>query len=465
MSNKTASVQMARAPVTAVAGGILQRKCACGNHSNGGDCADCAKKKLQRKLSIGADNDPLELEADRVAEQVLENKPTHSLGDLSAPKIQRRSNSTSAQDSAVPASVEQVLSGSGSPLPVTIRRDMEQRFGRDFSHVRLHLGGDAAESARDVQAQAYTVGNNIVFNQGKFAPTTAAGRHLLAHELAHVVQQSGSGPHRLFRKCEISHIDKECGNASTTCKTVDADCKKNFPTTADMDKKVQETKEEIKKKATSHPYAAANLTHFLDGTGKELTMATAAFEKHPKTIAQMAVHRGKFLAGAKRRLENGSLKPGDLSEEITWTDTANAFSAMDDLAIAVGGYTLCSKVRVTPQKISDTSFKITFNEWKVQAFDCYNWDPGKGIGVVGFDDSSMCCIENAGRGQHFKIRTDEWNNTDPASTADATISATLPASDADAGTGKKDTEKAPDSPKAEKSPSIFDRISKRIFGR
>ena len=69
---------------------------------------------------------------------------------------------------------------------------MGQRFGHDFSRVRVHSGGAAEQSARDVNANAYTVGHNIVFGAGRFAPGTHEGRRLIAHELTHVVQQSGA---------------------------------------------------------------------------------------------------------------------------------------------------------------------------------------------------------------------------------------------------------------------------------
>src|SRR5439155_9665361 len=68
---------------------------------------------------------------------------------------------------------------------------MEPRFGRDFSTVRVHTDSRAAASARAVDALAYTVGNDVVFGGGRFAPSTGAGRQLLAHELTHVMQQGG----------------------------------------------------------------------------------------------------------------------------------------------------------------------------------------------------------------------------------------------------------------------------------
>jgi hypothetical protein len=93
----------------------------------------------------------------------------------------------------VPPIVHAVLRSPGTPLDSATRSFMEPRFGRDFSHVRIHTDAKAAESARAVDALAYTVDGGVVFGKGKHAPGTSSGRRLLAHELAHVVQQSQSG--------------------------------------------------------------------------------------------------------------------------------------------------------------------------------------------------------------------------------------------------------------------------------
>jgi len=95
--------------------------------------------------------------------------------------------------SQVPALVPEVLREPGAPLDSAVRQDMESRFGHDFSRVRVHTDARAADSARDVQALAYTVGEHIVFGRQQYAPRGSSGRHLLAHELAHVVQQGSGG--------------------------------------------------------------------------------------------------------------------------------------------------------------------------------------------------------------------------------------------------------------------------------
>ena len=155
-----------------------------------GQCTECAKNKsgLQRKLTIGASNDPLEQEADRVADQVMA-APAHSYVNAVPPRIQRFTGHGTDQMGAAPASVDHVLAGSGSPLEPTLQLDMEQRFGHDFSRVRVHSGAAAEQSARDVNANAYTVGHKIVFGAGRFVPGAHDGRRLIAHELTHVVQQ------------------------------------------------------------------------------------------------------------------------------------------------------------------------------------------------------------------------------------------------------------------------------------
>jgi hypothetical protein len=200
--NKTSVAQQAKTSgFFPPAHGILQRKCVCGNHKvAGGECAECAQKKsgLQRKLAIGASNDPLERESDRVAEQMMA-APLNSAVSGAPLHIQRFTGQASGQIDAAPASVDRVLADSGRPLEPTLRQDMEQRFGYDFSRVRVHSGAAAEQSAQEVNANAYTVGHNVVFGAGQFAPGTHGGRRLIAHELTHVVQQQGTATHRLQR--------------------------------------------------------------------------------------------------------------------------------------------------------------------------------------------------------------------------------------------------------------------------
>ncbi len=144
---------------------------------------------IQPKLTINQSGDAYEQEADRVAEQVTTAPANVSESPL---RIQRFSGDVNTQTDDVPASVGQTLSGSGRPMEPPVLQEMGQRFGRDFSQVKIHSGPNAEQSAHDLNAHAYTVGNDIVFGQRGYAPHSSAGKKLLAHELTHVVQQTGA---------------------------------------------------------------------------------------------------------------------------------------------------------------------------------------------------------------------------------------------------------------------------------
>ena len=154
----TASVIRQAGDVTPSPGLLLQRQCACGNHAQGGKCAECSKGKA-----------------------LLQRQAVGGFGSAEVPTV-----------------VHDVLRSPGRPLEPSVRTAMEPRFSHDFSNVKVHTDSKAAESARAVNALAFTVGSQVVFAQGQYRPESAQGRHLIAHELAHVVQQAdASGPIRL----------------------------------------------------------------------------------------------------------------------------------------------------------------------------------------------------------------------------------------------------------------------------
>jgi len=104
--------------------------------------------------------------------------------------VQRKAEPLAQTEPASASGVREALHDPGRPLDPSTRGYMESRFGVDFGNVRVHTGDRAAQSARDINARAYTVGSDIVFSSGRYAPETSSGRKLLAHELTHVVQQS-----------------------------------------------------------------------------------------------------------------------------------------------------------------------------------------------------------------------------------------------------------------------------------
>jgi len=157
-----------------------------------------APVRLQAKLTVNTPGDIYEQEADRVAEQVMAT-PAHQAVSGAPPHIQRLAGQPiGLAGVTTPASVDGALAAPGRPLEPALRQDMEKRFGHDFSRVRVHSGAVAEQSAQDVDAKAYTVGHDIVFGAGRFTEGTNEGRRLIAHELTHVVQQSGVARHGVW---------------------------------------------------------------------------------------------------------------------------------------------------------------------------------------------------------------------------------------------------------------------------
>ncbi|HKQ31495.1 MAG TPA: DUF4157 domain-containing protein [Burkholderiales bacterium] len=181
------AVQPVAAPKTTGPAG-----CACG-----GGCPRCnAGKSFQAKLAVSQPGDRLEREADAMAEQVLRQSaqaaanPVDGNNAHTATRLSRSASSaTTPLAPNASATVNDTLQAPGRALDTNTRAFFEPRFGRDLSDVRVHTGADAARSAHAVQARAYTLGSDVVFGEGEYAPSTPQGKHLLAHELAHVAQQ------------------------------------------------------------------------------------------------------------------------------------------------------------------------------------------------------------------------------------------------------------------------------------
>ncbi len=139
--------------------------------------------------------------------------PRHAVAEVLRPDA-------SAPGPAASAIVDEVLRSPGRPLDPDSRAFFEPRFGRDLGEVRVRADAGAARSARAVGALAYTVGRDVVFGAGRFAPGTAAGRRLLAHELTHVLQQRG-GAERLSRVPTESGVRDGRYTFSSNCGWID----------------------------------------------------------------------------------------------------------------------------------------------------------------------------------------------------------------------------------------------------
>ncbi|MGH7491683.1 MAG: DUF4157 domain-containing protein [bacterium] len=170
------------APLKPVSGtsSIIQRECAvCA--SGGGLCPQCAEdEELTQRRPLASQITPLiqRQEMEEPEEEIFQAKEAAGATPTVSPTVE---NHISA------------MRGGGQPLPSSVRAFFEPQFGVDFSQVRVHTDAQAAESARAVNAKAFTLGRDMVFGVGNFAPESVAGRRLLAHELTHVIQQRASG--------------------------------------------------------------------------------------------------------------------------------------------------------------------------------------------------------------------------------------------------------------------------------
>jgi hypothetical protein len=245
---------------------LIQRDCGCG--AAGPDCGQVATEDrptlqqkpvtlppfIQAKLTVSQPGDPYEQEADRVADEVMRMRAAEASegvsGQTQASAVQRISRFPAEQiqreemieyplpeeqqktvqtkrsgesSPSAPSDLEARLGslrGSGQPLSRDVRGFMEPRFGYDFSSVRVHTDGEAVQMARDVSARAFTVGNDIYFGAGEYAQH-AEGKRLLAHELTHVIQQSGTSQALMRALCDCPKI----GRDPTSAETADAQSK------------------------------------------------------------------------------------------------------------------------------------------------------------------------------------------------------------------------------------------------
>ncbi len=183
---------------------------------------------MQPTLTVGPRDDVYEREADRVGDQVMRMPapPAAQPGRLQRQvssleeepedeELQLKPASTSQGPGRAGVDAADVAPppGSGRGLHPADRAFMEPRFGHDFSRVRVHADASAAAAAQSVNARAYTLGQDIAFGAGQYAPGTAQGRRLLAHELTHVVQQGGGDARAIQRQAPPANVHEQGADA------------------------------------------------------------------------------------------------------------------------------------------------------------------------------------------------------------------------------------------------------------
>ena len=265
-------------------GNVLQRKCSCGSsHNHDGECEECKKKKLslqgkpinylQPKLTINSPDDIYEKEADAMADKVMRMTDKETLQTQPSPiniqrkckecekeekqlqrkyteseneeKVQKQLDSTSSH--AASENIETSLNSSkglGLPLPQNTREQMESAFGSNFSKVRIHNDSTAVKMNENLNAQAFTRGNDVYFNSGKYNPDSKEGKHLLAHELTHTVQQGATSKKKENDKNTSDLIQRAPASAKTVPTSLEViDVSKGIFSPSDTVKKeIEDTK-------------------------------------------------------------------------------------------------------------------------------------------------------------------------------------------------------------------------------
>lgn len=165
---------------------------------------------IQRKLTIGTADDPMEREADAMAGNVMQIPEKNFVQRCACEeeeRVQRKPSSsfiqTRSTETIADANVSDQINasrGNGQSMDSCTINFMQTRFGADFSNVNIHTGSEATAMSRELSAKAFTVGNDIYFNEGQYQPGSNSGKHLLAHELAHTLQQSNNVARKIQKR-------------------------------------------------------------------------------------------------------------------------------------------------------------------------------------------------------------------------------------------------------------------------
>ncbi len=247
---------------------------------------------IQAKLKVGAVNDPLEHEADRLAGQVM-RMPQLAVSISSAqPKLRAAATGDPLERGRAAPSPDS-FRGRGDPLPAPARGFFEQRLDYDFGGVRVHHGPDASESALSLGARAYTYGRDIVFGAGEYSPGSGQAKQLLAHELAHVVQQ-GAG-HALVQRSPLSDSVKDAWTAEPKIEALLARLSQDDVQKTQADAEVDN---EIKLILADHPDELWVALRIRKG---ELGQTTGAFGPKPAGKAVPQSIKVSFFQGSTDR--------------------------------------------------------------------------------------------------------------------------------------------------------------------
>ncbi len=446
--------------------GVLQRRCACGGTPGPtGECAECHRNKrlgvgrspLQPKLRIGRADDPLEREADRVAEQVMRMPEPKRYQQPDKEKeerlqithlVQRRVTSSETGLEEAPPIVHDVLRSPGRQLEPPTRQFMESRFGYDFSRVRIHADEKAAAAAQAVNARAFTMGRHVVFGPNEYAPGSQEGQRLLAHELAHSIQQSlildvhtapasdtanglhwGRAEHaavqanqeRRFQLQSPAQGSQPTGLSEETPTAVrfsvsedQVQCNRgereealsSCPSKEELDDIEQRYRAMVEKaREDGYDVAANNLEHFLAGSGTKRTLSVDWLRGFSSLLEAERTNQERFEDQLEDTAE--AMNHGDRRSLSDYWDRKFTASRFEELYYASGTSTIRSTGNFTLERIENVvNLHGTVNHhW----FDIYDWHAGLSAYVPGFgsiSDQDALILQQCRGAKSFDMEAD-----------------------------------------------------------
>ncbi len=332
-------------------------------------------RRMEAGLRISDVNDPSEREADRVAQAVMisPNEKTAPPAVATSPgpavqrkcaaceeeeekvQVQRKESSPTSAPVAAPPIVNQVLASPGEQMDPGTRSFMESRFGHDFGRVRVHTDAEAAESAQAINARAYTVGSDLVFAPRNYSPDTGEGRWVLAHELAHVIQQErGGAPPRFNPDNPLEQAAEEAsatvmqGENPVRVRGASATGLARLPADADIPVSLPQDQDVTKLTAEQRQNLIQTIDkrlQYLDRAKKaavpqsEISIPGLAVESPEAERARLLDWRKKLEAGSGTLVAFGIARSTAVPQQTTQTPAATAPAADTKVTAQRGSHT------------------------------------------------------------------------------------------------------------------------------
>jgi len=353
---------------------------------------------IQPKLTVGSPDDVYEKEADAMADRVmrmpepgfvqrkcveceqeekkLQRKP---LSQVVPPFLQAK-NETTVNDGI--ANAIQSSRGGGAALDAESHSFMTSRFGYDFGSVKIHNDSQSAQFNRNLNARAFTVGNDVYFNQGEFNPRSSEGKHLLAHELTHVVQQNPlnskpteNSPPEIIRKRDGGESPQQGLNEETvTC-----------PEAERLDEIEEKFRSMIRSaRERDANVAADNLEYFLSGAGGTRTLSVSWLRGFSEITSAEIRNQGRFENSLESMADE--MNPGDRRTLEDYWDAQLTGGMTTELYYASGTSTIRSTGNFSLERTGDvvTIEGTVEHRW----YDPYDWHGGLGAYIPGHGNVS-----------------------------------------------------------------------------